>query len=402
MFAAVSLSASAQGINGSWKGSLELNAAMKLTLVFHFNADASGRKSCTFDSPDQGAMDIPAKVNYLSADSVNVSVESIGATYAGRMKDGRIKGAFSQMGMSFALNLQPGTVEIKRPQTPQAPFPYKAEDVSFSNPKDGATLAGTLVVPDGAKSNCPVVLFVSGSGLQNRDEELFGHKPFLVMADYLARHGIASLRYDDRGFGKSTGNAANATTATFCEDADAGVEWLRQSKRFGHVGVVGHSEGAAIAFMLGARKKADFIVCMAAPAVKGDALLLDQTSTMMKKSGIEQQLTIEQIRQQALAGETNAWMEYFIDYSPASDIMQTACPVMAIYGSNDVQVTPSANLQPMQFMLMKNKKALVKEYKGLNHLFQHCTTGMPNEYGNIEETISPEVLSDIANWVLKQ
>jgi len=273
--------------------------------------------------------------------------------------------------------------------------------VTFRNEGDGATLAGTLTWPVGydKKQKPVVVLMVSGSGQQNRDEELFDHKPFLVIADYLARQGIATLRYDDRATGKSVGGEVkNATTADFMRDAAAGLNYLRQRKTFGKVGILGHSEGGSIAFMLGARKKTDFIVSLAGPGVKGDTLLAAQSNRILTLSGQPANMTVEKYRQQD-AVQQIPWLRWFNDYDPSDDIRKTRCFVFALNGNRDCQVISSLNLTAIKQLLQQSKRNLVKEYPGLNHLFQHCTTGLPTEYGQIEETISPEVLQDISQWI---
>jgi pimeloyl-ACP methyl ester carboxylesterase len=245
-----------------------------------------------------------------------------------------------------------------------------------------------------------VVLFVTGSGQENRDEEIFGHKPFLVIADYLARQGIATLRYDDRATGKSTGgDVKNATSEDFARDAAAGLEFLRNKKAFSKVGILGHSEGGLIAFILGAKKKTDFIVSLAGPGVKGDTLSVVQSNRIMELSGIDPnmavKMTVKKLRQDEQFKKL-PWYQYFLDYDPSENIRKTRCPVFALNGDRDCQVIASQNLTAIRQLLPPSKKNLLKEYPGLNHLFQHCTTGLATEYGQIEETISEEVLKDIA------
>ena len=240
---------------------------------------------------------------------------------------------------------------------------------------------------------------VSGSGQQNRDEEIFGHKPFLVIADHLARNGIASLRYDDRGFGESSGgDVENATTEDFMQDALAAVEFLRSSGRFSKIGVIGHSEGATIAFMLGARGVVDFVVSLAGPGVRGDRALTAQVNRIMELSG-QPVMVSEEMYRQNVRLEGNPWLRWFIDYDPSDDIAATGCPVMAVNGSRDCQVISSLNLAAIQELLPSNERNFIKEYDSLNHLFQHCTTGVPTEYRSIEETVSPELLSDLSSWL---
>ena len=387
---------------GSWSGKLNVGA-VSLTLVLNLE-QADGYVKVSLDSPDQGAKGIPAFKEYLSDDSLAVKVEQIGMTYRARLKDGKLDGTFSQNGFSVPLVLAKGVaLEVKRPQTPKPPYPYVTEEVSFRNDTDGATLAGTLTWPVGydkqSKQKPTVVLLVSGSGQQNRDEELFEHKPFLVIADYLARQGIATLRYDDRATGTSVGGEVkNATTEDFARDAAAGLEYLRNSKAFAKVGLLGHSEGGSISFMLAAKKKTDFIVTLAGPGVKGDTLLAAQGNRILSLSGMPANMTVAKYRQQQAVQET-PWIKWFIDYDPSDDIRQTHCPVFALNGERDCQVISSLNLTAIQCLLPKSKQNLIKEYPALNHLFQHSTTGLVTEYGQIEETVSPEVLSDIAQWI---
>ena len=388
-----------QQISGPWTGQLDLGA-QKLTIVLHFDKDASGKDVCTMDSPDQSAKGIPATLNFISADSVNIAVPSIGMTYSGKLNEGELKGTFSQMGMKLPLDMKPGEVKHNRPQHPVEPYPYQTKEITFQNEAANARFAGTLVYPEGYKEGdkVPVLIMVTGSGAENRDEEVFDHKPFLVIADYLARHGVASLRFDDRGVGKSTGSMEGATTKDFAEDALAGIEMLRGLKQFSKVGVLGHSEGGSVAFMLGAKQKVDFIISMAGVGAKGDTALTAQANRTYELMGVPMQVNVAQYRAQ-VAQLNSPWLNYFLDYDPIPDIQGTRCPVLAINGDKDVQVVSSLNLKGIEKALSKNKKNLLKEYPGLNHLFQHCTTGLPTEYAGIEETISEEVLGDIATWI---
>ena len=388
-----------QQISGPWTGQLDLGA-QKLTIVLHFDKDASGKDVCTMDSPDQSAKGIPATLNFISADSVNIAVPSIGMTYAGKLNEGKLKGSFSQMGMNLPLDMKPGEVKHNRPQHPVEPYPYQTKEIAFQNEAANAWFAGTLVYPEGYKEGdkVPVLIMVTGSGAENRDEEVFDHKPFLVIADYLARHGVASLRFDDRGVGKSTGSMEGATTKDFAEDALAGIEMLRGLKQFSKVGVLGHSEGGSVAFMLGAKQKVDFIISMAGVGAKGDTALTAQANRTYELMGVPMQVNVAQYRAQ-VAQLNSPWLNYFLDYDPVPDIQGTSCPVLAINGDKDVQVVSSLNLKGIETALPRNEKNLVKEYPGLNHLFQHCTTGLPTEYAGIEETISEEVLRDMATWI---
>lgn len=436
--------ATAQTVEGSWTGKLDVMGT-QLNIVFNITKGDGGTFKCTMDSPDQSVKGIPAEVTVTGGTKVKITVQAINAAYEGELKDGLLKGNFSQNGMSFPLTLKPGTVERNRPQTPKEPYPYKTEEVTFTNTADNATLCGTLTYPTGyetaKKSTVPVVIMVTGSGLQNRDEELFDHKPFLVLADYLARNGIASLRYDDRGIGKSTGDAASATTENFMKDAQAAVDFARHTGKFGCVGVLGHSEGGSIAFMLGARGKADFIVSMAGPGVSGKDILLAQNRMGLTQSGVPANITddfckvLDKVFDIMASGEkvsqptmkvteiamqtgvtlpaplvqnlaksleiSTPWLRYFVGYDPSTDIRAVKCPTMAVNGSKDVQVLASENLAAIRQLLPPDSLNLVKEYPGLNHLFQHCATGMTTEYAQIDETLSPEVMQDIAGWIKK-
>lgn len=445
LFALVTaFTATAQTIEGSWTGKLDVMGT-QLNIVFNITKGDGGAFACTMDSPDQSVKGIPAEISVADGTKVKITVLAINATYEGELKDGLLKGTFSQGGMSFPLELKPGKLERNRPQTPKEPYPYKTEEVTFTNTADNATLCGTLTYPTGyetaKKSTVPVVIMVTGSGLQNRDEELFDHKPFLVLADYLARNGIASLRYDDRGIGKSTGDAASATTENFMKDAQAAVDFARHTGKFGCVGVLGHSEGGAIAFMLGARGKADFIVSMAGPGVSGKDILLAQNRMGLTQSGVPANITddfckvLDKVFDIMASGEkvsqptmkvteiamqtgvtlpaplvqnlaksleiSTPWLRYFVGYDPSTDIRAVKCPTMAVNGSKDVQVLASENLAGIRQLLPQNSLNLVKEYPGLNHLFQHCATGMTTEYAQIDETLSPEVMQDIATWIKK-
>jgi len=385
-------------IEGDWVGKLNLGP-QSLTIVLHVNCDAQGKVECTLDSPDQGAKGIAVETDYCSSDSISVSLASLALSFQGKLKGDEIVGTFTQ-GQSFPLVLKRGEEKLNRPQNPVAPYPYKTEEVAFKNVADGATLVGTLSYPIGyKKGQTPVVLMVTGSGQENRDEEVFDHKPFLVIADYLARHGVATLRYDDRSFGKSTGgDVDHATTLDFMRDAASGVDFLRTSKQFGKVGILGHSEGGSIAFMLGAKGKVDFVISMAGIGVKGDTALTAQTNKILELTGQTMRFSTHQYRMNAII-KRSPWLNFFIDYDPSADISKTLCPVMAINGSRDIQVISLLNLAGIKAHLKPNPKNIIKEYPSLNHLFQHCKTGNVSEYRIIEETVSPEVLEDIVRFI---
>ena len=428
---------------GSWSGAIMIGTN-KLHIGFNLLSLSDGKQTCTMDVPEQGANNIPTEIIKNDVDSLNISIPPLRANYKGRKNSKEsIIGQFSQNGMSFPLNLTPGKVELTRPQTPQPPYPYATEEVVFKNEAEGAVLSGTLTYPIAygfqAKENIPVVLMVTGSGGQDRNEEIFNHKPFLVIADFLAKHGIASLRYDDRGVCKSTGPTKETTTMNNLSDAEAGISYLRNLNKFGQIGVLGHSEGGTIAFMMGANKSVDFLISLAGGATSGIEILVGQNKAAMQLQGIpaiviEQyatalnilykdrierkqitdhkqyienmcltnKLTLPENFKANLAQCITAggeWLTWFLAYEPSNTIRKIACPVMALNGNLDMQVLSKDNLPVIKEHLPSNDKNLVKEYDSLNHLFQHCTPATALNYGAIEETISKEVLEDIANWI---
>ena len=357
--------------------------------------------------PAQGAKEVPLSILANTAGEFIVDIPSINAKYAGKtFGTDSVNGTFTQMGCSLPLSLKK-TVSVKsavRPQTPVPPFPYKSVDVTFPGKDKGVTLAGTLSYLEGysvGASKPNVVVMVTGSGGQNRDEEILEHKPFAVIADYLARHGIASLRYDDRGVGESTSlePVDKMTTLDVASDAEAALAYVRQLDEFGKVGILGHSEGGMVAFMLGAKSLPDFIVAMAAPGVRGDKVVMDQFNYQSEQIGNAQRMTRKEDVARMFGQKGNAWMDYFLTYDPSEDIKRTTVPVFALNGELDKQVFFPENLNAIEADLPKNKKNFVKSYPGLNHLFQHAETGAPTEYYEIEETISPVVLSDIVTWI---
>ena len=374
---------------GDWSGVLE---GVGLAFVLHFGDE------CYAASPDQGDMKLNFKIKSLTDSTIRIRVPLVMASYEGTFREDCIDGTFSQMGKKIPLVLHRGELVRNRPQNPEPPFPYSTEDVLFEN--DGHTLAGTLSLPEGAE-NPTVVLFVSGSGAQDRDETLMGHKPFAVIADALARNGIASLRYDDRGIGESTGDFSAATTADFAADAAAGLRFLRE-KGFSKIGVIGHSEGGTIAFLLAgapewAESRPDFIVSLAGMADRGDSTLVRQSRLQMEKTGVPA-AAAKLLAKKSLKSlkKTKPWGPYFLALDPAEAVAAIQCPVLALNGEKDTQVIPEYNLELIRQLL---PTADTRLYPDLNHLFQHCTTGLGTEYASIEETFSPEVLSDIITWL---
>lgn len=410
----------AEAQTGTWSGKLDVQGNV-LTLVFHLDGEQPA-----MDSPDQGAKGIPVQVERSGVGKITVRIPALAAAYEGIFLIDKIVGTFTQMNVSFPLMLTPGEVRPNRPQTPQGPFPYAAEDVSFSN--GDVRLNGTLVLPEGYTRATPVLLMVTGSGLQDRDEELFDHKPFAVIADALARAGVATLRYDDRGFGDSSVNPLGWTTEDFAADALAGIDMLRQ--RFDKVGVLGHSEGGTIAMMIAAQQKADFIVSLAGMAVSGAETLVMQNRVSLSGLGFSDEAVESYCRILEKAFDVRVHggtMPDPADYSLPESLLQNyhavvaqiqtpymrhllsldvrpllgriTCPVLALNGEKDIQVDHKTNLDAIREGLQEGSKNKVESVEGLNHLFQHCKTGAVSEYRTIEETFAPEVLDIIVQWM---
>lgn len=436
IFFCISGHLNASNLEGNWEGKLMINPEMGLRLGI--NISNSGESTVvTMDSPDQGAYGIPVEVDYISSDSINLAVPQLMLRYKGKREGDSIKGDFTQGPLSLPLILKPKVTSWNRPQTPQPPFPYLNEEVIFQSSLDNANLYGTLLKPDFADSRVPVVLLINGSGTQNRDEEIFGHKPFAVIADYLARNGIASLRYDDRGFDASTGQSPNPTTYENAMDALGAIKFLK-NKGFSKIGVIGHSEGGLIADKVANEGNLiDFIIEIGGPTVPGDSILIFQNEFLLKDGGLPEEyvsmyidamqglfdsqkeknpVTFDESRYAIFSEENlsnpviaplaknlrdnfsdlSPWVKYFINYDPMEDIKNISVPVFMLYGQNDTQVPPSLNLP----VLEKNKPDIkVKVYPELNHLMQHSKTGKFTEYAEIEETISPEVLEDIKLFI---
>ena len=380
------------------------------------------------DSPDQGAKGIPIQVERKNFGKMEIRMPSLGASFEGMYMMQQIVGTFKQMNLTLPLTLTPGEDKPNRPQTPQGPFPYAEEEVTFAN--GDAVLSGTLTLPEDCTRKTPVLLMVTGSGQQNRDEELFDHKPFAVIADAFARAGVATLRYDDRGVNGSSGNLSDCTTEDFKDDALAGVDFLRT--RFDKVGVVGHSEGGTIAMMLAAENKVDFIISLAGMVVSGAETLVGQNRIALAESGFDQkdvdtyckvigkafEVTVkggsmpkienydlpDALKQNYLSVVNQIHMPYMmhflsLDMRPLLD--EINCPVLALNGTKDVQVQYQINLDALRFGLPANNASRIEAVEGVNHLFQHCNTGAVSEYREIEETISPDVLDEMIQWILE-
>ena len=441
-----------KSVAGSWLGKLEIGA-VSLRLIYNLKVNENDSLVASLDSPDQGAKGISIGPVTLDNNKIKIMAPMLLAEYNGTIKnDTLIEGIFKQAGKTLPLKLikLKKTFTFNRPQKPKSPFPYISEDITFKNEKADITLAGTLTVPEG-DGPFPAVILITGSGSQNRNEELMGHQPFLVIADYLSRNGIAVLRYDDRGVGQSQGSPLNATSAEFATDVEAALHYLKTRKEIDpeRIGLTGHSEGGLIAPIVASNNpEVAFIVSLAGTGVPGEMILNSQNKDISLASGIEAkevkkgisvnkklfavlkkepdntkaETRIAQVYKKALIREKKSpeevdqalkqlnaslspvsynWFRYFISTDPAIYWHKVKCPVLALNGEKDMQVAADLNLPAIEKAVKSGGNNAVKTVKltGLNHLFQHCKTGLPAEYGEIEETFSPEVLKTIADWI---
>lgn len=404
---------------GSWKGELDIQGT-KLPLVFNFSDNG-----CTLDSPVQGVKNIKAEKSITPEGKLKVAVPSLGAVFEGVIGQDSITGTFMQNGFSFPLTLKPGKMYVKRPQTPVAPFPYTTEEVTFN---DGEImLHGTLSLPTNCTKDTPAILMVTGSGQQDRDEELFDHRPFAVLADALARQGIATLRYDDRGYNDPTFPFYDFTTYHFKCDAREGIHWLRN--KFNKVGVLGHSEGGTIALMLASEGEVDFVISLAGMSVKGKETIVKQNEVLFNSMGVPgdiittycnaldngldeimkgtraEQVPLPEMPEnlkdnllKALKISSTPYMLHFLTLDIRGDLAKIKCPVLALNGTKDTQVDCATNLDAIDKGLVNSKHKVVP-IEGVNHLFQHCQTGAPTEYQLIEETFANEAINCILEWI---
>lgn len=435
-----------------WKG--QINAVIQ-KLDIAFVKLKSGE--LLFDSISQKVGGFYAK-DESTDDEVIFKVPVMRASFEGKYSEdkSRIEGKWTQGGPQFDLVLEKAEVrdlvaeEIRRPQTPKPPFPYSSKDITFPSKNSEVTLAGTLTIPDGDVA--AAVVMISGSGPQDRDESLLDHKPFWVIADHFSRHGIAVLRYDDRGFGKSSGNFADATSFDFADDAEGGLEYLRALPELKDVpvGLCGHSEGGLIGPILGVRNDAvAFVVMMAGTGVNGEQILYKQLRLIMEAENTEAEeveraawfqrnllstivantdASREELREKVIAAAkeklaaenreiedleskvdaglvraASPWFRTFLTYDPQDSLQQLQCPVLVINGEKDLQVDPDQNLPAIRAALEKagNKRFEIIEYPGLNHLFQQCKTGSMSEYQSTEETFNEKPLTKMTEWILE-
>ncbi len=437
---------------GSWLGKISVNG-IDLRLVFNIRMNDNDTLSATLDSPDQGVKNILLGQVLFRDNKLTIKAPALMGEYAGTVTgDSTIEGAWTQRGQKFTANLNKlkKTFTINRPQEPKPPFPYTSEDLTFNNDKFNIKLAGTLTLPKGT-GPFKAVIMITGSGAQNRNEELMGHKPFLVIADYLTRNGIAVLRYDDRGVGGSRGNYTESTSADLATDAEAAFDFLKTNPNINpkEIGFVGHSEGGLIAAMVASTNhETGFIVSLAGPGVNGERIILRQTGDIARLSGEKEneiketaaiskkmyailmkekdnnkaetkilalfrkyqekkklpekdiESTVNQLKMK-FGAKSYTWFRYFIMTDPSVYWKKVKCPVLALNGEKDLQVAADENLPAIEKAVKKsgNKSVKTVGLPGLNHLFQHCKTGLPSEYGTIDETFAPEALKIISDWI---
>lgn len=447
-------------IRGIWWGTIKYSGA-ELRMVFTISKGKDDGLRATLDVPDQNATNIPVDEVVYDGNTVRFIIKPIDGVFDGKIiEDGKkIDGKWTQGDMSLKLVLErtDSAPVVKRPQEPKEPFSYQVEDVVFKNDQDGITLAGTLTTPR-SEGTFPAVLLLSGSGAQDRDESVFGHRPFLILADYLTRKGIAVLRADDRGVGGSTGDFSEATAVDFAADAMAGIRYLKSRKEINHrlIGLVGHSEGGMIAPIV-ATQSPDiaFIVLIASPGLPIEKMEYVTESSILKADGASdafiakrrsmrerlisvikretdctavldkfkpiitrsfQQWNEEERKISGLSEEIldtyihdqaqrmhSPWYRYYLTYDPGEVLKKVACPVLAINGEKDVQVPAQVNLHAIKRALKNggNNNYRIEVLPDLNHLLQTAETGCISEYGRIEETMSPKALKIIADWILE-
>lgn len=439
---------------GHWEGEISLPNNQLLQIMIDLEQAGEAWKG-TIDIPSQGAKDLPLEQIAVDGPKVKFVITGVpGApTFEGTLEGTEIRGNFTQGGGSVPFRLGRQAVELtRRPQEPRPPFPYTAEEVTYKN--GGVTLAGTLTLPPGA-GPFPAVILITGSGAQDRDETLLGHKPFFVLADHLTRHGVAVLRVDDRGVGGSSGKTMESTSADFAQDALAGVRFLKAHAKIApaKIGLLGHSEGGVIA-PLAASQSPDvaFLVLLAGTGVPAPELLIAQSELISRAEGMPEDnirkesealrevirilqtekdpaardAKLREVTRQALAVATaqdvkdaggpeafvdsqvkrvdTPWFRYFLDYDPRPALRKVTVPVLALNGALDLQVPVEMNLPVIEQVLKEsgNKDVTAKSLPGLNHLFQRAKTGSPTEYAQIEETMSPEVLELVAAWIAER
>jgi pimeloyl-ACP methyl ester carboxylesterase len=433
----------AQSLSGKWEGKLEIQG-ISIPLVFHIQESEEDGWAATMDSPDQGVRGLKVDQVTFQDSRVLLNLKSMGIQYEGEINEAYtlIDGKLIQSGFPVPLILERkgDPIVLNRPQTPKPPFPYHQEEVEFENEEADIRLAGTFFKPKD-KTDFPTVVIISGSGAQDRNFEIAGHKIYLVLADYLVRQGIAVLRYDERGVGASEGFFAFATTADLASDVKAAIRYLqsREDVNEEKIGLIGHSEGGIIAPMLAAEvEDVRYIAMLAGPGVGSDTLMLQQTEAIYQlqeddPQKVDSVLTISsqlyaavkniedmpslrdsllaifqansegtelQFNQQ-IAGLMSPWYRYFIKIVPSTYLTKVKCPVLVLNGDKDLQVLAEPNTEGIRKALEKggNEQVAIQILPNLNHLFQTSETGDPSEYTELDETFAPVAMKAIADWI---
>ena len=429
----------ASPVVGAWEGAIAVGA-VKLRIGVAVTTQPDGTLSATMDSPDQGAYGLRLSDVTFADGVLKFALRQASGVFEGKLNAAgtEIAGTWTQgSALPLVLKKVEKLTRPARPQEPKPPFPYRSEHVAIVNAVGQVVLDGTLTVPEG-KGPHPAVVLITGSGAQNRDEEIFGHKPFLVLADHLSRHGVAVLRYDDRGVGKSTGNFASATSEDFAGDAWAAWQTVATRPEIDpkRTGLLGHSEGGLIAPMLAAaHPEIAFVVMVGGPGVTGAEIMLKQGEVIARAAGLPAEAVaanaalqkqafsilreetdadriVERLKAVQVPGPKEAsevfvrqfsspWIRFFTLYDPAPALTRVRCPVLAVNAELDLQVPVDQNLPVIEAALKRggNKDGTVLRLPGLNHLLQTAKTGLPAEYGQIEETIAPAALDAITAWI---
>ncbi len=434
----------AQTFDGSWKGEVEVSG-QKLLLVFNIQKDSAGKWNGTFESPMQTAQKFAINQIRIEQDSIWMDVKTIGLVYAGfldRDKD-VMKGVMKQGPFESAMILVRSENEqsgLSRKQDVFPPYSYTEEEVQFKNSAGNALLTGSLTYPKSG-GPFPAVVLVNGSGQQNRDSEVFGHRPFKVLADHLTKNGFAVLRYDDRGVGGSKGEVNLATTIDFASDANAAVDFLSKKTNINgeKIGIIGHSEGALIAEIVASESnKVKYIALLSGPVIKGDSLLILQSYALGKVGGLSEtaldankannrklyNILLEDESPKVLAASLeeelihqnngnpltpdmkiklspmmSPWFRTFLRIDPAYYLKQVKVPIFASFGGKDVQVPANENIYCLQRLHLNTTDVTIKDYPNLNHLFQNAQTGKIEEYFENSESFNEQLMDDLTKWL---
>lgn len=433
---------------GHWKGLL-VQETERVGIILKVSLSDEGDFYTTIYAPKKDAINMPVP-NYITDDSLMIQVNDVGL-FKGRFASPKtIIGTWYQEGLKYDLTFNKlsnaDTAQIS--QTPEKPYPYLEEEVTFVNPEAGITLSGTLTTPE-TGDKFPAVILVSGMGDQDRDLTTYNHKPFLVVSDYLTRNGFAVLRFDDRNLGIPENEKEGATLEELSTDVLAAIDFLKTNPRIdsAKIGLVGHGDGGTIAsFAANKAGTSAFVVLWGAPGTTGDKALIRQVDLLSKLSGYDKgyvdrysnfqktifdillhepspSRTVERLRlafsdstyakmkpedratvNQNVQRVNNTWFKFYLKYDPTLGYKKLQCPVLVITGDKDLEFPADPNLGLIQKALEEgnNKNVKIVEMKGLNHLLQTTDFGSPDEYMEIMETISPKALKLIGSWIKSQ